>query len=480
MDARELRNPFRFDPWHLPLARTDEAAGAPSTAFRDFVAHPRRDAFWERRDLSRGGVAVPGLHWSGWYDVMLDGSLTGWEAATRSRGAATAARVAPAAARAVGEGAGPGHGKRPPAAVQQLVIAPTDHGLSPLEQRPRGAHRDRLRRLVVRSRGALLRPLAARGAQRCGTRPGGAGLRRGGRSLARRRLVAAARHSSSRASTCTVVEPQRSRPAAGSVARRRETRLPIASATIRPPRLPTGWDATCGTWRARSTIGGRSSLAPTCWSTRRRRLRSDLEVVGPLSATLYGSSSAPATDFTAALVDVFPDGYAQLVQEGVARVAGLSGGAGGRGAAAPTRHAASAPGDDGPVAASHRRPLRGRPPVRRRASRASRGLEQQLRALRPQPEHRGRAGHRGAVHRGSPDDLPRSPPAVPSDPAGCAGRVLTMRRAATTGLPQARMRRAAAPGLPPAREALDPVARREPRQATSRETPRATGVNVWL
>ena len=51
----------------------------------------------------------------------------------------------------------------------------------------------------------------------------------------------------------------------------------------------------------------------------------DLEVVGPLSATLYVSSSAPDTDFTATLVDVFPDGYAQLVQEGIVRVASLNG-----------------------------------------------------------------------------------------------------------------------------------------------------------
>ena len=64
----------------------DEAAGAPSRTFREFVSHPRRDAFWERRDLSRADVAVPGLHWSGWYDVLLDGSLCGWRAAAAHHG----------------------------------------------------------------------------------------------------------------------------------------------------------------------------------------------------------------------------------------------------------------------------------------------------------------------------------------------------------------------------------------------------------
>jgi putative CocE/NonD family hydrolase len=48
-------------------------------------------------------------------------------------------------------------------------------------------------------------------------------------------------------------------------------------------------------------------------------LQEDLEITGPITATLYASSSAVDTDFTAALVDVFPDGYAHLIQEGIIR-----------------------------------------------------------------------------------------------------------------------------------------------------------------
>jgi putative CocE/NonD family hydrolase len=55
-------------------------------------------------------------------------------------------------------------------------------------------------------------------------------------------------------------------------------------------------------------------------------LAAGLEVVGPLSAVLYASTSAPDTDFTAALVDVFPDGHAQLVQEGIVRLSSLDNG----------------------------------------------------------------------------------------------------------------------------------------------------------
>lgn len=45
-----------------------------------------------------------------------------------------------------------------------------------------------------------------------------------------------------------------------------------------------------------------------------------LDVVGPLSANFHVSSSAPDTDFTVKLVDVFPDGTALNVQEGILRM----------------------------------------------------------------------------------------------------------------------------------------------------------------
>jgi putative CocE/NonD family hydrolase len=48
-------------------------------------------------------------------------------------------------------------------------------------------------------------------------------------------------------------------------------------------------------------------------------LSADLEVTGPVSLRLYAASSAPDTDFTAKLVDVRPDGYAQNIVDGVIR-----------------------------------------------------------------------------------------------------------------------------------------------------------------
>lgn len=48
-------------------------------------------------------------------------------------------------------------------------------------------------------------------------------------------------------------------------------------------------------------------------------LLSDVEVTGPITVTLYAASSAYDTDFTAKLVDVRPDGYAQNIQDGIIR-----------------------------------------------------------------------------------------------------------------------------------------------------------------
>ena len=47
--------------------------------------------------------------------------------------------------------------------------------------------------------------------------------------------------------------------------------------------------------------------------------KEDFEVTGPVSVELYASSSAVDTDFTAKLVDVWPNGFAQNLTEGILR-----------------------------------------------------------------------------------------------------------------------------------------------------------------
>ena len=48
-------------------------------------------------------------------------------------------------------------------------------------------------------------------------------------------------------------------------------------------------------------------------------LAADMEVTGPVTLELYAKSSAVDTDFTAKLVDVWPNGFAQNLNDGILR-----------------------------------------------------------------------------------------------------------------------------------------------------------------
>jgi putative CocE/NonD family hydrolase len=48
-------------------------------------------------------------------------------------------------------------------------------------------------------------------------------------------------------------------------------------------------------------------------------LEESIEVTGPIRVRLYAASSAPDTDFTGKLIDVWPDGYAQRLCDGIVR-----------------------------------------------------------------------------------------------------------------------------------------------------------------
>ncbi len=80
------------------------------------------------------------------------------------------------------------------------------------------------------------------------------------------------------------------------------------------------------------TLGGQIAIFPDVWGARDRRsvqrrddvlvytttpLSEDVEVTGPVSAIIYASSSAVDTDFTATLSDVYPDGRAVHICEGI-------------------------------------------------------------------------------------------------------------------------------------------------------------------
>jgi putative CocE/NonD family hydrolase len=73
-----------------------------------------------------------------------------------------------------------------------------------------------------------------------------------------------------------------------------------------------GFDAGCA---RQEIIESRSDVL--VYST--EPLASDLEITGPIELILYVSTTAPSTDFTGKLVDVFPDGSAWNISEGILR-----------------------------------------------------------------------------------------------------------------------------------------------------------------
>jgi hypothetical protein len=60
-------------------------------------------------------------------------------------------------------------------------------------------------------------------------------------------------------------------------------------------------------------------IEPLCLTYTSEPLAVDLDVVGPVTLTLYASSDCPDTDFVARLCDVFPDGRSILVVDGIVR-----------------------------------------------------------------------------------------------------------------------------------------------------------------
>ena len=126
-----------------------------------------------------------------------------------------------------------------------------------------------------------------------------------------------------------------------------------------------------------------------------------IEVTGPLEVVLYVSSSARDTDFTAKLVDVYPDGRAFNVQEGILRARYREG---------FDKKVWMEP--DEVLRGSHRSAgyqqlLRVGPPD------TSRGLEQQFPTLRPEPEYRRQQLRRNRMAGGEKCDPPQSRLCIP-------------------------------------------------------------------
>ena len=280
---------------HLPLLTMDEQAGRRNPFWRADLEHPQLDAYWEplRYQSKFERLAVPVLHISGWYDDEQIGTPLNYIGMT-TRAATPEARVG-----------------------QRLLMGPWGHAVN---TESKLGEVDFGPQSLIDLRGEELRWFDRwlKGS----TDPTGAPVRifiMGANEwrdeqqwpLARTQWTPYYLHSAGRANsrfgdgTLSTTQPG--------------THEPPDSYRYDPLRpVPFISEPTS------SQIGG-----PDDYSAIERRddvlvyvtepLKADVEVTGPIGVELYASSSAPDTDFTAKLVDVWPTGFVQRLCDGMVR-----------------------------------------------------------------------------------------------------------------------------------------------------------------
>lgn len=295
--ARALRDPdtaFRV----LPLA-DQPALGGIAPHYREWLAHPPGHPYW-RRLSARAALAatdLPVLHVAGWFNVHLDGNLAAYEAIKAAGGpAARAQRLiigpwtqwAPAL---FGDACGPE--RRFPAAIDMEGLQLAWFGRH-LAGRP-GPDLPPVRLFVMgvdEWRDEAEWPPARARATEWFLRSGGAANSRHGDGRLSRTPPGPGEPSDS-----FRYDPLTPVPTRGGA-----TYLPNPAANSGP--------------MDQSAIEDRDDVLVYSSDV----LTEPVEVIGPVRAVLHLRTTAPATDVTAKLVDVYPDGRAFLLCDGIRRV----------------------------------------------------------------------------------------------------------------------------------------------------------------
>jgi putative CocE/NonD family hydrolase len=275
--------------------------------FFEWLSHPSRDEFWQRVSIQdrHEKIRVPALNVGGWYDIFLDGTLRNFTG-VREKGATPEAR----------------DGSR-------LLVGPWTHTTPPLA--PSG--------------GVDFGVRAGQGASPLSLDVDGEYLRFFDRWL---RGI----------DNGIDREPPVKLFVMGESVWRDEQEWPLARTRFTDFFLHSGGDANSidgggmlsqeepggerpdvylyDPFHPVPTAGGQlccypSQLAPGAFDQRAVEqrmdvlvfktppLEQDVEVTGPVTLTLWASTSAADTDFTAKLVDVYPDGYTRNLTDGIIR-----------------------------------------------------------------------------------------------------------------------------------------------------------------
>jgi putative CocE/NonD family hydrolase len=278
---------------HLPLRTSDiSALGWTSTLFHDIVTHPIFDSFWKQISVREhlNLVRVPVFAVGGWYDNFVQSDLEAF-AALRERSGLNRILIGPWAHNMSMPFEGIEYGSDSSAPIRQLQLEWFDQWLmgkdTPLLSKPpvhiflMGANRW----IDARSwppEGSVTKSFYL-------SSGGGANSLEGDGSLSQHESVGKADR--------FVFDPANPTPTRG------------GAVCCNPKVFPWGP-------MDQRTIEQRKDVL--VYST--APLKRDVEVAGPVKVVLYVATSARDTDFTAKLVDVFPDGTARNLTDGVLRL----------------------------------------------------------------------------------------------------------------------------------------------------------------
>ena len=291
---------------HLPLITGDENAGRDCAPYKEWIRHPSFGPYWDRLgnvERSYGDIEVPAYGFGGWYDVFLQGTLNNFMG-VRAHGRSERARRG-----------------------QKVLIGPWIHSLGERGTQSRTGDVDFGPQALIDLReeelrwfdhwlggldtGILDEPpvrVFVMGANRWRTAedwpiPG-------------TRHVEHYFHSAGQAnSSFGDGGLDRGRPA---------TEPPDRYVYDPADPVPTlGGSTCCGEDITPVPMGPRDQRAagwrPDVLVYTGAPLAADLEVTGPIKVVLWAASTAPDTDFTAKLVDVYPSGFAMNVAQGIIR-----------------------------------------------------------------------------------------------------------------------------------------------------------------
>lgn len=294
-DSKALRDRWL---WHVPLKTMDALELRQfAPAYFEMLSHPSFDEYWRKFDIAarHDRFEVPAFHLTGWYDTLLTGTLANFSG-LRARAANERARRG-----------------------QRLIVGPWTHA-RPTRSSTKVGDVDFGPDAGLDSQDLVLRwfdywlkdgdPAVVNGAP-VRIFVMGENMWRDEQEwpLARARATKYFLHSAGRANT-----------------RDGDGGLSVESPGNQPPDtfVYDPWDPV-----PTGTLGGYSRI-PSDQSAIENRpdvlvytteaLTSDVEVTGPISLNVWVASSATDTDFTGKLVDVWPDGTARPLNDGILRM----------------------------------------------------------------------------------------------------------------------------------------------------------------